>query len=416
MSLQMPNRRDTLKLGLAAAAAGAAWPALAQGAPIRIGAVLPISGPLAVMSRDVLMGAEIAVEQINASGGLLGRRVELVVRDDKSNPTETLAAVREFTGSGINLTVGGILFNAVLAAIPTLEQSNAVMVTTGTIGMSLTHEKFSRNVFRANTNDYVQMRAMADFAAQRYPDIGKWACVSLDSEALLTSWEIFKHEARAAYTRAGKKIEFVDAAIKAKFGSGDFRNQIAAVMSSGAGGLLSLIFGQDGITFYQQARPFGMAQKLSAIIDRGNEYPFAKALRQSIPENFWLITAWYAPLYDKVATSSSLFKAAVDRTKDPMPSGYVNNGHGPVMALAAAVRHAKSTDTEQVIKALETIRFETALGQTGYRKEDHQVIADINLIRIAPGDGNTPFKVNDSLRIPTENLLEPATPGTAFKL
>jgi len=410
-----PNRRDALKLGLTAAALAAGLPARAQGAPIKIGAVLPISGSLAVMSRDVLTGAEIAVDQINRSGGLLGRPVELVVRDDKGNPAETLAAVREFTGSGINLTIGGILFNAVLAAIPALEQTKSVMVTTGTIGMSLTHEKFSRNVFRANTNDYVQMRAMAEFAAQKYPNVDKWACIALDSEALLTSWEIFKREAAQAYAKAGKKVEFVDAAVKAKFGAGDFKNQIAAVMSSGAKGLLSLIFGQDGITFYQQARPFGMTKKLDVIIDRGNEYPFAKALRGNIPENFWLITAWYPALYEKVPAAVSLHKDAIARTKDPMPSGYVNNGHGPIMALAAAVRAAGSTDTEAVIKALETIRFTAALGEARYRKEDHQIITDINLIRIAAGDDGAPFKVADAIRVPTENLLEPASPGVPFK-
>ncbi|MEH6772508.1 MAG: ABC transporter substrate-binding protein, partial [Cereibacter changlensis] len=79
----------------------------AQSGPIRVGAAFALSGVGAPVGTPMLAGAEVAAMQINRAGGLLGREIELVIRDDKYNSAESVAVARELAGDGINLLLGG---------------------------------------------------------------------------------------------------------------------------------------------------------------------------------------------------------------------------------------------------------------------------------------------------------------------
>src|SRR3977135_1768249 len=104
-----PSRRSIVLGGAALLGSGAALRsrAFAQGAkPIRIGVSQTLSGPSASFGKDTLMGAQIASDQINKRGGVDGRMIELVVRDDKGTPNEGLAVLREISSDGVNLILG----------------------------------------------------------------------------------------------------------------------------------------------------------------------------------------------------------------------------------------------------------------------------------------------------------------------
>ncbi|HXC39109.1 MAG TPA: ABC transporter substrate-binding protein [Burkholderiales bacterium] len=415
MKLSRRNVLRTAAAGAGALALGNWTSAFGQSNPIRIGVILPLSGPASLLGNDFRTGAEIAAAQLNRAGGVLGRQVELVFRDDRANPNDAIAAARELTGSGINLLVGGLLVGPTLATVPVLPQLNAVFITVATITMSLTHENFVRNAFRVSDNDYEQLRAIVRLAVEKFPNVTSWGCALYDLQALTDSWALFKKLLPEAYSKIGKTVSFVEP-IPAKLGVGDFKNQINALMNSPAEGLLSMVFGQDGITFFQQARTFGLPGKLKAIIDRGNEFPFAKALKKNIPANFWALSPWNQSLYPDVALSRALYQDYVALTKDTHPSGFVANGFNPIMAYAQAITAAKgATDTATIINTLEGRTIQSAKGPLTFRKEDHQAIKDVVYLNIAPSDDETGFKVAGGVRFNGAELLEPPTPGVAFK-
>ena len=136
------DRRSILKYSAAAAAAATGLPGLAraQGGPLRIGLITPLSGPQEFIGSYVKNGAEIAIDQINKSGGILGRQVTLEIRDDKANPAAALAAARELLGAGINLHIGGISSAVVLALGPVMQQENGVFITCGAGTEKMNHE------------------------------------------------------------------------------------------------------------------------------------------------------------------------------------------------------------------------------------------------------------------------------------
>lgn len=147
------NRRELVKalgaFGGAAAIGSLAAPSRAQGGSIRLGLIAPLSGSQEIVGRYQLAGATIAVNQINQAGGILGRQVELVTRDDKANPAAGVAASKDLAGSGVNLMFGILSSGVALAVAPTLADDKSVLVVSAAAANELTHEQYTRNVFRS---------------------------------------------------------------------------------------------------------------------------------------------------------------------------------------------------------------------------------------------------------------------------
>lgn len=408
------RRRDTFKLGfgLGAALAGP-WVLAQNNSPIRIGLNLPLSGPISNIGQDLLAGAELAASQINRAGGLLGRQVELIARDDKASPTQAVANVREFTGSGINLIVGNVPTTTVLAVLPALEQGNAVQVTLTSVSMSLSHEKFSRHLFRAATNDYMQMRAYAALAVELYPNVTRWTCMNVDLETSLQTWDMFKKAATVAYEGINKQVSFAEPIIS-KFGASDFKNQVAAAMRSDAEGILQLVFGQGAVTLFQQGKALGLQDKFKVTLDRGNDPTFAKALGPLLPRQCWMVSAWHPEAYRNVPSSAAFEKEAAARLKGGAPGGFHFLGHLGVSTIAAGVRGARTTDTAAVIQALETTPVESAVGPLRFRGEDHQILNDVNFIQVEGVETGERYRVVRNKRYPAADYVQPANPGKPF--
>ena len=135
------SRRTVLAGGAALGAGPLASARLAQAqtsGPIKIGFIVSESGAAAAYGKPIHDGTLIAVERMNKAGGVLGRKVELVVRDDQLKPENTVAAFQELKGQGINLFSIGPFTPPILASLPLLEQGNAMMVSPGPSSMSIT--------------------------------------------------------------------------------------------------------------------------------------------------------------------------------------------------------------------------------------------------------------------------------------
>ncbi|HWV40534.1 ABC transporter substrate-binding protein, partial [Pseudorhodoplanes sp.] len=140
------SRRTFVGAGAAAigaAATGFTTRAWAQSKdPIRIGILLPLSGAQSTYSADCQLSAQIAVDQINAAGGIMGRTLEIIYQDDKANPNAAIAAAKELTGQGINLVIGGLNTPSALSVAGIMPESKSVFMTIGSVADSLTHESF----------------------------------------------------------------------------------------------------------------------------------------------------------------------------------------------------------------------------------------------------------------------------------
>jgi len=416
------NRRNALKQIAAGAGTLAAGPflgpvssAFAQSEPIKIGVIYPLSGPLAKSGNAMATGAKIAAEQFNRAGGVMGRKIEIVARDDKANPAEAALVGRELMGAGIKFMVGGYLTAPGMAIVNLLKENNALYLLTGSQIMSLTHENYNENAFRAQTNGRMNLFAAAEAVAKEHPTVTKWGGATPDNQFGTDNYRIFTIALKKAYKKIGKNIETLDPVLL-PFPGNDFKVQIARLMSSPAEALYTGQVGADYFTFMGQAKQLGLYNKIKVWVDAGQGVSVADGLGANMPkDNLWTPAQWYPYAKDANAVSKQLLKDYTDMTKDTKPDTAIFNGHVGMTALLTAIRNAKSLETSVVRVALERVDFESASGTFRFRREDHQAIQNSVVLKIAQKAGDPGWEVTKTLTIRGEDIIEPAAPGKKYE-
>lgn len=423
-----PTSRRVL-LGAAASIAASIMPgrpAMAQGRmptprPVRIGCLVALTGAQEVIGRPILDGTQIAAEQINEAGGVLGRTVEIVPFDVHADPKTAVAAARELTGLGVNLLCGVLSSEVGLALAPTLQPANAVLITCAAASEKLTHEAFTPNLFRVSDQTYMRNHAQARLMAERYPEVTRWGAIIPDVEYGRSAYASFRAGLLEAYPAIAKRDpEFVEPVV-ARFGETDFKQQLAALQAGGAEGLFIAVYGDDAISFYRQSRLAGLMRTVKVLADATSEFLVPLSLGTGTPEHLWLGMSWYYGGYQKLPMGKKLYDDYVKRTGNGLPLGFLSAGHSAVYAYAAAIRKTGNTDTRAVIAALEGLTFDTAKGKVTLRPEDHQAICDVNFIRIKASvmeptmeilDYSRPdVEVAEFVRYDGASVIEPPTPG-----
>lgn len=410
------HRRQILQFG--AASAGALMlPAhlRAQGTPLKIGLITPLSGPQEFIGSYVKNGAEIAVEQINKAGGILGRPIALEIRDDKANPAAALAAARELLGMGINLHLGGISSAVVLALAPVMQQEKGVFLTCGAGTEKMNHEAYSPNLFRPGDSPDSRGRAQARLMAQKYPDVTRWTGLIPDHEYGRTMWSIFVDGLLEFYPAIAKKKPEILDPILMPYGVSDYRNGITAALRQQVDGCFNATYGGDAITMFQQARGFGLMQRYKVVCDAANEFLVARGLKQQLPPH-WTGMHYYAAANKGNAMSDRFVADYLAKTKDAEPLGWAAEAHAALYALAKAAEKGKSTDTAAMIANLKGLTWDTVTGPRTMRAEDNQAIKDVELVFIDPANTEKGYAVSQYLKVAGKDVILPPTPGQKLKL
>lgn len=418
------SRRNAVKT-IAAAAAGAAvggsplWSSTASAQtrePIRLGLITSLSGSQVIYGEQGALGAQIAADQINKAGGVLGRKLEIVARDDKAKAADGVLAARDLIGSGVTLLLGIPVSSVAFAITPLLEPEKAILLSCGAHSEKLTHDNFTRNYFRAGDNPFMRCNSLAQIAAQRYANIVNWAGLVPDYDYGTIVWQSFQDGLIGAHSRFTKNKPTFSPGIRTPFGAADYRTNITATMGLPADGFLLATYGGDAITLLKQAKPYGFFKKAKLLLDPANEFIVAKALKQDLPDT-WLAGTWFHRAYEDVPASRELYAEMVRRTNVTMPTvGTAAETHAAVLLYAAAIQAAGTTETQALISALEAVRIESATGPRYFRKTDHQAIKSIPIVRVrGSATASDGFEVVEFVKVLGEDVIEPASPGKPYQ-
>lgn len=405
------NRRTAVQLSLTAVATTMTRTGRAAEGPIRIGLITTLSGAPSISGVGHRIGAEIAVKEINDAGGLLGRPLELSVRDDQSNPNTAVAAVREFAGDGTRIFIGVLASPVALAISGIMKELDGVFLNAASHGNNLTHEDFNRNYFRMTDYSRMRISAASFLMAKKYPGVQTWGAILPDAEIGRSTIKTFNY-AMPKYYRAldAKELKFRDP-VWVKFGATDYRNAIATLISADIDGLFVGIAAGDEIAFLQQAGQLGLTQRLKVIVNSGSDLQVGKALGRRTPENYWSGDHWYYGAYLGNPISDQLYAAYVARTGDKFPDGYVAATHTAIRGVAAAAKAVGSMATAKLIEGFEDLTFDSAKGPVHIRKEDHQAIMDVNYVNVAPASGPEGWSVREFFKVSGEDFAGAPTPG-----
>jgi branched-chain amino acid transport system substrate-binding protein len=385
------GRRVGLSLGCAAVAL---WPLAAMAADnIKIGFPMPLSGPTAVYGKPVLAGAEMAVSEINAKGGVLGRKLELLSRDSKANADEAVRLSRELIIKDSVDFLAGTLTSAEAPAVSTVAKENKVVFIAPTSKSTiLTDDKHIHPyIFRVSSNTDVEGLAGATLMA-RWKDVKTVATIAPDYA--------YGRDSIAAFIAALKKlrpdIQIVDQQWP-KLGEPDFTAFITAQMSKNPDAVYCSLFAGDFVSFSKQATPRGYFKAIKNRLIDGAEIGTtdeAQALGNDYP--FGVIGDAYDPVIWGGGNEPAAHKKFVEDLKAFAKSQYASGwsivGYQTIYGLAEGIKKAGNTKSDAVSKALEGLSFDTPVGKRIFSVKSHETFAP-EYWGVMVKDPNYPFAV-----------------------
>jgi branched-chain amino acid transport system substrate-binding protein len=349
---------------IALAALGGARPAAAQQPPIKIGILYGLGGAAAPYTKPAVTGHELAVDEINAKGGVLGRKLQLVVRDDQSKPDVGVREARDLIlKEKVDFLSGVVHSGVALAVSEVAKEHKTILLVAIAKTAALTEDKWHRYVFRSTSNTLIEGRAAAILMAQQ--PFKRFAITGPDYE--------YGHRMAEDFLTHLKKLKpevQVVTEVWPKMAERDFTPHVNALLQAKPEMVFSSIWGGDHIAFVKQARPYGFFGKTQFMALSMGDLDVCVPLGAEAPEGMW-VSANYAFHYPDTPANREFAAKYRARTGDYPYSGAAY-GYVATQFLAAAIRKAQSTDTEKVVDALEGLTVETLHGPITMRAQDHQ--------------------------------------------
>src|SRR5215467_15854619 len=351
-----------LATGIGAWAAGLACaPALAQGG-VRVGELNSYSrfAAFAVPYRN---GMQLAQDEINAKGGVLGGRLEIVFRDDGSTPGDAVRVAEELlTRENVSFLVGTFLSNVGLAVADFANQKKTLFIATEPLTDAITMGAGNRYTFRIRPSTYMQTKMLVE--AVKGKGVKKWGIVAPNYEYGQSAATNFKKLIKAATPEA----EIVGEQFPA-LGKIDAGATVAALENLKPDGLFNALFGADLTVFVREGNTRGLFEKRTVASLLRGEPEYIIPLGEETPEG-WIVTGYpWEQITDKA------HKAFIDayraRYNDAPRLGSVL-GYVVAYMMRDMLNAAGSTETEKMLAALRGERFDTIVGPVVMRAADQQ--------------------------------------------
>ncbi len=354
-------------LGIAVLLIAATEKPVSAAETVRIGALYPTSGSGAVFGGPAMLGHQMAVEEINAAGGIAGRTpIVTFARDTKLKPAAAAAAAKELiTKERVNVLVGGLSSAVGLAISEVARREKVIYIATIPKTIQMTTSKLHKYVFRTAPNTDIEglgiARTMGQLGAKKLCQIQFDYAYGHDLAAGIA--KTLPQEAPGAEIVLDLKV---------KLGATDYNAYIAQIMGAGCEGVVSGLWGAAFITFAQQARPFGLFEQVKYV--SGGEiasHEIASKMKGDYPNNVWsnAYELWYhhaSPLHQPYQEELARRQGRQDTDSWPVLA-YIG-----VKFVEAAVAKAKSLETEALIAALEGLSVETPVGVRTIDAKTHQ--------------------------------------------
>lgn len=338
---------------LLVAAAVVAFHATSAQAEIAIAAAGPLSGQEKGQGENMRRGAEMAVADLNARGGVLGQRVRLIVVDDACDPEQAVAVANQLVSQRVAMVSGHLCSSCSIPASKVYTKAGIVMISPGSTNPKLTDQGAS-NVFRVIGRDDQQGVAAGDYLADHW---GKTKIAILHDEQ--TYGKGLAEETRKRLSERRVPLAMFE---QYKYGEKDYSPLVSKMRGSGIAVAYVGGYVTEAALILRQARDQGYGIQLVS--------------GDSLSDNeFWLITG--------PAGEGALFTFGPDPRRNPdavpviarfraakyEPDGYTLYAYGGIQAWAQAVGKAGSLDPSKVIAALHGHHFDTVLGKISFDKK-----------------------------------------------
>jgi len=308
-------------------------------------------------------GMELALEEINRAGGVNGRKLELVSRDDGGNPGDAVRVAEELiTRENVALLTGTFASNIGLAVSNLAAQRKIVFIAAEPLTDKMVWENGNRYTFRLRASTYMQT-AMLIPEAVKLKKV-RWAIVYPNYEYGQSATASFKK----LLAKAQPGVQFV-AEQAPPLGKIDAGAVVQALIDAKPEAIFSSLFAADLQKFVREGNLRGLFKNTSVFNLLGGEPEYLDPLKDETPEGWWVTGYPWSEI--RTPAHQKFLDAYRKRWNDYPRLGSVV-GYAAIYSAANAIRRAGGTDTEKLIAALKGLEMDTPFGPIVYRAHDHQ--------------------------------------------
>ncbi|MCB2187923.1 MAG: ABC transporter substrate-binding protein [Deltaproteobacteria bacterium] len=385
MAKKQMTRRQFVKAGLlTAAGAGlgvgalkptglyAATPKVAG--PIKVGYQSETSGFLAAWGDFHIMGATMAMEEINAAGGIAGQKLEIEFHNTALHPDQAVRNARRFVEKwGADFLAGVDISEQALALAPVVAELDRVLMVTHAPAAKLTEEevfqKGIKQIFRVATPTYQDAYAAA-LVARDIP-AKTWGGLNLANDYGTSCWSMFQE----TLAKVKPEVKF-PAAVAVPWDTTDYRPHINTLMNAEPEGIFCSAVSAGLIHMVRQAQKIGLFDHVKHVmLTGGGGMDVLEGLGKVMPDNVWITSRYW--LQYPATPANQDFVTRFFKRWSHYPADVSEAAYAAMYAFKKAVEAAGSKETKAVIQALEGMSLKCPAGTRVFRKEDHQAVYDV---------------------------------------
>jgi branched-chain amino acid transport system substrate-binding protein len=369
------------------------------------------SGSLSTYGEFAKQGLDLAVEELNGAGGILGRAVEAKIENEGTADNAVRVARRFAIDENVDFLIGLDSSGVAEAVVPTLKELKKILMITHAATPRVTGDLCNKYVFRMSVNVPQNSASGARIAASEIK-AKRWTNIGPDYAFGRQSWDFFKKELK----KLQPDVVFLDDQAQwPKLGNEDFTSFISKLQATQeADAIWSSTWGNDLVNLVRQGNQFGLFKKERRILfELGAAMEVLETLGDQMPTGMWVGTRYWWKVPD--TDTNKKFVDAFVKKYSHYPSYNAQNAYTGMKLLAAAAEKAKSVDTDKLIGTLEDFDYTAPMGRIKIRKEDHQALAQGVWGRTA-ADAKFKFRVLEPITTFKPEEITPPVADTGCKL
>jgi branched-chain amino acid transport system substrate-binding protein len=330
--------------------------------PIRIGEINSYTS-LPAFTEPYKKGWQLAVEEINAKGGIKGRPLEVISRDDAGKPGNAVKIAEELILRDKVTMLAGTFFSHIgLAVADYAKQNKVLFIASEPLTDALVWSKGNDYTFRLRPSTYMQAAMLAAEAAKT--DAIKWATVSPNYAYGKDAVEAFKQ----VLSKLKPSVQFVDEQWPALFKI-DAGVTVRALEAAKPDAIYNVTFGSDLSAFVREGSVRGLFDKRTVVSLLTGEPEYFEPLKDEAPKG-WIVTGY--PWYAIDTPAHNAFRKAYEaRWGETLKMGSLV-GYNTILTIAALLEKSAGTDTTSLVAAMQDLKVMTPGGPISYRSSDHQ--------------------------------------------
>ena len=345
----------------------------ATDAEVLIGLNIPLTGPYALQGKDQLKAYKLAQEQINARGGILGRKIRYLYADSKSNPKVSVENVKKFIAQNVDMVTGGSSSGVAIAVSRLCQKEKKLFLATLTYSNDVTGKDAHRYTFRETYNAWMAAKALATYLNEKFSGMRyfyitadyTWGWTTRDSIKKFTKTE----SAPDKLVPLGSSRPLYGKAIK-------------EALKAGTDVLVLVLFGRDMIYAMQECLEIGCQNQVRQIVVPNLELHMAIGKNPPYTADVIGAVPWYWEIpYLYGFERGKRFVEDYKKRWGKMPGSGGATAYTNIMLYKWAVERTRSFDPKKIIPTLENFSFTLLKDRETIRGYDHQTLQTVYLVR-----------------------------------